>query len=143
MPDDPGRVRICADHYLMTLAHYFSGSLVLPEALAAYRRHGCNSFSTLPVLGSWGALTPGDGQAITDRNFAVMLDHVHNRYETLASIFGRRRVRKFSRRVRCFLAAEAVRAAVARVIAWLRNPEPELLHGPPHRVRTTELSHND
>ena len=141
MPQNPGRVPICADQYLMTLAHYFSGSLVIPEALAAYRRHGCNSFSTLPVLGSWAALTPGDGQAITARNFAVMLDHVHSRYETLASIFGRRQVRKFSRRVKCVLAAEAVRVAVARAIAWLRNPEPKLLRGPPPRVQTTKLSH--
>ncbi len=139
MPQDPGRVPICADQYLMTLAHYFSGSLVLPETLAAYRRHGRNSFSTLPVLGSWGALTPGNGQAITDRNFTVMLDHVHSRYETLASIFGGRQVRKFSHRVKCFLAVEAMRAAVARAIAWLRTagrtPEPELLHGAPRRAQ--------
>jgi hypothetical protein len=125
----------------MTLAHYFSGSMILPETLAAYRRHGRNSFSTLPVLGSWGGLAPDNGQTITRQNFAAMLAHVRERHDAFASIFGRRRVRKFCRAAQCFLAIEAVRITVSRIVTSLRidrsAPKPEPFRGTP------ELSHND
>src|SRR4029077_14625953 len=131
----------------MTLAHYFSGSMILPEALAAYRRHGGNSFSNLPMFGSWGALTPGNGQAITAHNFAAMLDHVLDRYDIFASIFGRRRVRKFCRSVKCYLAAETVRFTVMRIVASLRTTssglKPAFHREPPRHAPTGGLGHDD
>jgi hypothetical protein len=123
MPDDPGRVRICADHYLMTLAHYFSGSLVLEELLGAYRRHGGNSFSTLPVLGTWAALAPGNGQGLTDHNFLVMLDHVLDHYETFRSIFGDQPMHDFLSKMREYLIAKELRFDTARVNARLKKAE--------------------
>jgi len=123
MLEDPGRVPICADHYLMSLAHGFSGSLVLGELLGAYRRHGRNSFSTLPVLGSWAALAPGNGQGVTDRNFTVMLDHVLNRYESFRSIFGEQPVHDFLGKMSEYLIAKDLPFDTARVAARLRKAE--------------------
>ncbi len=120
MLEDPGQVRICADHYLMTLAHCFSGSLVLEELLGAYRRHGRNSFSTLPVLGSWAALAPGNGQGLTDRNFTVMLNHVLDRYETFRSIFGEQPVHDFLSKMSEYLTAKDLRIDAVRIDARLK-----------------------
>ena len=121
MLENTARVSICADHYLMTLAHYFSGSLVLEEVLGAYRRHGRNSFSTLPVFGSWAALAPGNGQSLTDRNFIVMLDHVLDRYETFRSIFGEKPVHHFIDQMREYLAAKGLLADAARIDARVKD----------------------
>ena len=123
MLEDPGRVRICADHYLMTLAHCFSGSLVLEELLGAYRRHGDNSFSTLPLVGSWAALAPGNGQGLTDHNFAVMLDHVLDRYETFKSIFGEQPVHNFLNKMSEYLTAKDLQIDTAGVEARIKRAE--------------------
>jgi hypothetical protein len=121
MPADPGRIRICADHYLMSLAHFFSGSLVLGEVLGAYRRHGRNTFATLPVLGYCGALAPGNGKTTLDENYRLMHDHVREHYETFASIFGNQEVRKFLGMVKRYLVAEARRVNFSRLVAPLRT----------------------
>src|SRR4029077_20301290 len=115
--------------------------------LAAYRRHGGNSFSNLPVFGSWGALTPGNGRASTIRTLAVMLEQVLDRHDIFASIFGRRRVRKFCRSVKCYLAAETIRITVMRIVASLRTTssglKPAFHREPPRHAPTGGLGHDD
>jgi glycosyltransferase involved in cell wall biosynthesis len=115
MPVEPDRVRLAADMYLVTLAHYFSGSLLLDETLGAYRRHGGNLFSKLPVTGSRAALAPQNGLPLTRRNFRVMLDHVRANYDTFATIFGAGAAAKFCLEARLFLIATAISAGIARV----------------------------
>jgi glycosyltransferase involved in cell wall biosynthesis len=120
MPADPGRVRICADHYLMVLCHFFAGSFVLEEVLGAYRRHGRNAYAALPVLSSQAALAPYHGRPQLTQNFAVMRDHVIGRYDTFASIFGDHAPRKFVGEVRSHLAADArLRLAKRSVVSRL------------------------
>jgi GT2 family glycosyltransferase len=52
IPEDPESFRICADHYICLFCHFVGGSILIPSALGAYRRHGKNGFSSNPVLGS-------------------------------------------------------------------------------------------
>jgi glycosyltransferase involved in cell wall biosynthesis len=142
MPADPGSVRICADHYLMVLCHFFAGSFVLEEVLGAYRRHGRNAYAALPVLSSQAALAPYHGKPQLTQNFAVMRDHVIDRYGTFAAIFGDHVPRKFVGEVKSYLAADArqgfaKRSAVSRLFRGFRRSGS---YGPPRASPATERS---
>lgn len=60
MPDNCDEFRVCADNYVCHFANLIGGSLLLPDAYGAYRRHGGNCFSSNPVVG--GRLPTGDMQ---------------------------------------------------------------------------------
>jgi len=50
--------RRCADYYICHFSNLLGGSVLLPELLAYYRRHGANCFSTNRLIGA--RLPPGD-----------------------------------------------------------------------------------
>lgn len=128
MPTEPRSVPISADHYLVVLCHFFTGSLVLDEALGAYRRHGGNLSSSLPLLGTTANKAPGNQEAVHDRNFSVMRDHVLEKYDTLVSIFGSHAPRKFLDAVERYLRRRGISVGKRRrkVRVPAEGPAPRL-----------------
>lgn len=51
MPEDTEVFRRCADNYVCHFAHLLGGSLLIPERLGFYRRHGNNLFSNNRIIG--------------------------------------------------------------------------------------------
>jgi glycosyltransferase involved in cell wall biosynthesis len=105
IPSNTEALRLGADFYLMALGHSFAGSLVIKNALGAYRRHGKNNFSSLPVFGSAGSApsrisekaqnvvrwTAHEQQKIVYR---AMLEHLLEANEQFAAAFSPPLVRK-------------------------------------------------
>lgn len=99
VPADTERLRLGADIYFITLGHCFAGSLVIRNALGAYRRHGKNNFSSLPVFGSPGS-TPMSRMIENRQNaYRAMLEHVLEASDRLSAAFGPGAVPKCTRRL--------------------------------------------
>ena len=62
MPPDTEPFRRCADNYVCHFAHLLGGSLLIPQRLGYYRRHGGNLFSNNRIIG-------GDAQPTGDMAF--------------------------------------------------------------------------
>jgi glycosyltransferase involved in cell wall biosynthesis len=99
MPGEPERIRICADGYIFVISHYFAGSLIIEQALGAYRRHGANQFAYLPVVGGGGNLMTSIAWLRQNDDVIVqsMLAHLLRCYETFANVFPPAKVRKLIR----------------------------------------------
>ncbi len=54
MLEDCAPVRRSVDCFLLPVLHAMSGTLILPRALACYRRHGANGFGRNPFVGNYG-----------------------------------------------------------------------------------------
>lgn len=104
MPADTDALRLGADVYLMSLAHCFAGSFVIERTLGAYRRHGKNNYSSLPVFGSPGSAPVIAGRQNFDRVYKSMLAHLLDAHDRLADAFSPGVVRQRLRAVfRLFL----------------------------------------
>ena len=104
MPSDTGALHLGADVYLMSLAHCFAGSFVIERTLGAYRRHGKNNYSSLPVFGSPGSASVTGGRQNFDRVLKSMLEHLLDANDRLADAFSPDTVRQRLRSVfRLFL----------------------------------------
>jgi glycosyltransferase involved in cell wall biosynthesis len=98
IPPEPERISICADYYIMVLCHYFTGTLVIEDALGGYRRHGKNQFSSLPVLGGNSAFSRSDAHLRNLRTtIEVMLGHLLDSQDAFCLAFSSRRVRPLVR----------------------------------------------
>jgi glycosyltransferase involved in cell wall biosynthesis len=123
MPRDLDSLRICADGYIFLLCHYIAGSFAIARPLAAYRRHGKNQFSSMPVLGT-PMIAPFD--LALHFNVVVARTILQNLLEApakLTSILSTRRRQKFVRTLfrRCLLARVPVdNLRVRRAIGWSR-----------------------
>ena len=84
-PKDVSVFRICADYYFATFAHLISGTIVIPEALAAWRLHGRNNFSNNTNIG--GRHAPGNFQA-AGRYDAEIAKFVIMNFERLSPVIG-------------------------------------------------------
>lgn len=51
LPDVTEPFRVCADNYICHFANLVGGSILVPERLGCYRRHGSNSFSNNRIVG--------------------------------------------------------------------------------------------
>ena len=51
LTDDVRDIRICADYYVLHLAHLLGGTCIIQTCHGAYRRHGSNSFASRPFVG--------------------------------------------------------------------------------------------
>lgn len=58
LTDEVRDIRICADFYLVQLAHLLGGSLIIQTSHGAYRRHGSNNFASTTTIGR-GVLAGG------------------------------------------------------------------------------------
>jgi glycosyltransferase involved in cell wall biosynthesis len=97
LPARTEQLRLGADFYLMTLAHGFAGSFVIRNALGAYRRHGKNSFASLPVVGS-RLIAPLSSAAENARNvYRAMFEHVLETSDRLSLVLSPAVVRKRAR----------------------------------------------
>jgi glycosyltransferase involved in cell wall biosynthesis len=123
MPRDPESVRICADGYIFLLCHYIAGSFAIGQPLAAYRRHGKNQFSFLPVLGT-GIIAPAD--SAQHQVFVIiraMLQHLLDAPPKLTALLPLRRRQKLIRTLvrRCLRAGIPVDyPRVRHVLGWSR-----------------------
>jgi glycosyltransferase involved in cell wall biosynthesis len=97
IPKSPQSLSLYADIYLVPICHYFTGSIVLDEALGAYRRHGENNFSNLPVLGVPILRSATGGEMHFFDVHQMMLRHLLDQYEVFVSTFGKSVVRKLVR----------------------------------------------
>jgi len=97
IPESAETLKMYADVFLAPICHYFTGSIVLDEALGAYRRHGENNFSTLPVLGAMTLQSAVDREMQPFLVQEAVLRHVLDQLDAFSAIFGRSRVRKFAR----------------------------------------------
>lgn len=115
VPDD----RFGADHFMLHACHCFSGSILIDAALGAYRRHGRNGYSSLPVYG--GSAAPAHYSAFSHYgdNFATLLGHVLDRRTILEPLFGTRRVRKLISGLTGYLLRQRGRTDDARVKEFL------------------------
>jgi glycosyltransferase involved in cell wall biosynthesis len=95
IPEHAEALKMYADVYLAPICHYFTGSIVLDEALGAYRRHGKNNFSTLPVLGAMTLHSASEMQPFLVQE--AMLRHLLDQQDAFSAMFGKSRVRKFVR----------------------------------------------
>jgi glycosyltransferase involved in cell wall biosynthesis len=97
LPSNTEELGLGADLYFMTLAHAFTGSFVIRNALGVYRRHGENNFSSLPVLGHTG-LANSDVAFKNLRNVQrAMLEHLLSANDLLSAAFSPAVVRKRAR----------------------------------------------
>src|SRR5262249_23302372 len=104
-PENVEGVRIGSDPYLIQLCHFFSGSIILDEALCAYRRHGGNTFSKLPLLGPSTVSAVGASKLLSNTAVQTQMRHVLDRYDELASVFSVPLVRKLVRDLYRYLLA--------------------------------------
>lgn len=51
LPDVTEPFRVCADNFICHFANLVGGSILVPERLGCYRRHGANSFSKNRIVG--------------------------------------------------------------------------------------------
>lgn len=51
LPDVTEPFRVCADNYICHFGNLVGGSILIPERLGCYRRHGANSFSKNRIVG--------------------------------------------------------------------------------------------
>ena len=51
LPDVTEPFRVCADNYICHFSNLVGGSILIPERLGCYRRHGANSFSSNRIVG--------------------------------------------------------------------------------------------
>lgn len=88
VPDDTDNFRVCADNYICHFANLIGGSLLIPETLGAYRRHGRNFFSQNPVIG--GRLPTGDMRKHPKHHIVRLniLEHLLKYHETFISVLG-------------------------------------------------------
>jgi glycosyltransferase involved in cell wall biosynthesis len=97
IPGSAETLKIYADVYLAPICHYFTGSIVLEETLGAYRRHGENNFSTLPVVGAMMLRPAVDGEMQPFLVQEAILRHLLDQQDAFSAMFGKSRVRKFVR----------------------------------------------
>jgi len=97
IPESAQPLKMYADVFLAPICHYFTGSIVLDEALGAYRRHGDNHFSTLPVAGAMTLHPVADGGMGLFLVQEAILRHLLDRQDAFSAMFGKSRVRKFVR----------------------------------------------
>jgi glycosyltransferase involved in cell wall biosynthesis len=108
VPGNTERLRLAADFYLAGLSHCFTGSFVIRNVLGAYRRHGKNNFSYLPVLGSPGT-SPMAAHIENSRNaYRTMLEHILEANEKLSIAFAPAIVRKRARLLFRFFLREGI-----------------------------------
>jgi glycosyltransferase involved in cell wall biosynthesis len=97
IPESSPPLKMYADLFLVPICHYFTGSIVLDEALGAYRRHGDNHFSRLPVAGAMTLHPVADGEMGPFLVQEAILRHLLDRQDAFSAMFGKSRVRKFVR----------------------------------------------
>jgi glycosyltransferase involved in cell wall biosynthesis len=98
MPRDLKCLPICADGYIFSMCHFFTGSLAFKRVMAAYRRHGRNHYGHLPIL--TGKITPVDSEKRNrEAIVSAMLRHTLDQYNELAIVFSAATVRNLIRRL--------------------------------------------
>jgi len=97
IPQSAQPLKMYADLFLAPICHYFTGSIVLDEALGAYRRHGDNNFSSLPVVGAMALHPAVDGEMLPFEVPEAILRHLLDRQDAFSALFGRPTVRRFVR----------------------------------------------
>ena len=123
VPADTELLRLGADFYLMALGHGFAGSFVIKNALGAYRRHGKNSFSNLPVSGSAGSASFAATLKNMQNVHRAMLDHLLEASDRLSQAFSPTMVRKRARSVFRLLLLQGISIDDPRLgaaIGWRR-----------------------
>jgi glycosyltransferase involved in cell wall biosynthesis len=86
LPDVTEPFRVCADNYICHFGNLVGGSILIPERLGCYRRHGANSFSKNRIVG--GQHPTGDMR--THPHHAsirqAMVDHLLNHSDRFISV---------------------------------------------------------
>jgi glycosyltransferase involved in cell wall biosynthesis len=97
MPKDPTALKVCTDCYVFVMSHFFTGSLLIDNALGAYRRHGTNSFASNRVVGSGLPCAPATITKHQRTIVGLMLGHLLENYDRLSSFFPGADVRRLIR----------------------------------------------
>jgi glycosyltransferase involved in cell wall biosynthesis len=87
VPANTERLRLGADIYLMVLSHGFAGSFVIRDKLGAYRRHGNNSFASLPVFGTPSVAPLATTVENLGNAYGAILDHMLDASERISAAF--------------------------------------------------------
>jgi glycosyltransferase involved in cell wall biosynthesis len=123
IPANAEPLRLGADLYLMALGHCFAGSFVIRNVLGAYRRHGKNSFSSLPVFGSAGSAPVAASTKNLQNVYCAMLQHMLAADDRFSQAFSPAMVRKRARSIFRLLLLWGVAVQNPRlsaVIGWRR-----------------------
>jgi glycosyltransferase involved in cell wall biosynthesis len=97
IPANTDGLRLGADIYLIVLSHYFTGSFVVRNALGAYRRHGMNQFSSLPVSGAPGSAPISKVIANAQNAYRAMFEHLLTANQRISSVLTPASTRKCAR----------------------------------------------
>lgn len=119
LPSEVPDGRFGADHFMLHACHYFSGSILIGAALGAYRRHGDNGYSSLPVYGGGAASAHYDTFSHTTDNFLTLLEHVLDRRDFLESLFGAPRIRNLISGLTGYLLRKRVRIDSAQLSEYM------------------------
>lgn len=92
-PDDPGKIRICADTYLAHAAHMVGGTVRLERVLGSYRLHAANGWAKRNLLGA-GSQIGSVSPEITERIRAALAERWCAVAPALEPIIPRRSLRR-------------------------------------------------
>jgi glycosyltransferase involved in cell wall biosynthesis len=87
VPDDRA-LALYVDFYLSTLACLLSGVIALHEPLYAYRMHGRNKHSNLPVMGGRYNTSTRSWQSVRDRILQLVHDTLGSQADPIRQAFG-------------------------------------------------------
>jgi glycosyltransferase involved in cell wall biosynthesis len=87
VPANTERLRLGADIYMIFLCHCFTGSFLILDVLGAYRRHGQNNFSSLPILGQSGSAPVAAAVANLRNSNLAILEHMLEASDRISAIF--------------------------------------------------------
>lgn len=99
-PDDDEAFRLHMDYYVVVMAQMIAGSLLIDEALYAYRLHGKNGAADNPVLGGRLNLSARDWGHTHARMLENMLRNILRDRERFARALGDRQYRQVVLRMR-------------------------------------------
>lgn len=91
--------RRCADNYVCHFSNLLSGSILLPEVLGAYRRHGANSFSKNPFFGGrtpTGSMTDHPRSAVVRHTVCL---HILTNLPRFSALFSEKGVPRLLSRI--------------------------------------------
>jgi GT2 family glycosyltransferase len=122
IPPDGKPIERHADYFLAHLAHILSGSLILPDALGAYRMHRRNLFAKLPRVGGVQETGIEPPNAVRHTHECLVLHILHNwsLFEALVGAealgHGLRRLLPW-RELDRFAVAHKIRADIRRAVS--------------------------
>jgi glycosyltransferase involved in cell wall biosynthesis len=110
-PDDDEAFRLHMDYYVVVMAQMIAGSLLIDEALYAYRLHGRNGAADNPVLGGRLNLSGRDWGHTHRRMLQLMFSAMVRHRERFAKALGERQYRQLVLRMQA--------AQKSIFIAWI------------------------